>query len=333
MTNDRLNIIATDGNQSTPKKEGISKSSKRTTVKAVMDRLWLTNLASFNPLLTALGRARAKKTIELIDEYLNQDLTTPQDKKAADFGTGSGVFALHLSSKEVFVDAVDIATTAVQNLESKNSPWIRTFSDYIPHTTLESDFYDLVLGLDVIAYLERQEYRLFFAELARVVKLDGIVIASTPIDIYSEDALQNFAGLGESEFNIEKWSLSYHSYYIRLLSFFKAPSIFVKASKDKSFYEKELKKRVSIGRALFKFNCLKIVSFFWMGIEFLSRPIVNWLKQSDFILSKLEKLCRFISSETGISHAIFVGKKRKLFEEISAKEKPIERKGKRQVWE
>ena len=48
---------------------------------------------------------------------------------------------------------------------------------------------------------------------------------------------------------------------------------------------------------------------------------------------KLEKLCYFFSNEIGFSRAIFLGKRRQLFEEIGPEKEPIERKGKHQVWE
>ncbi|HRD56386.1 MAG TPA: methyltransferase domain-containing protein [Parachlamydiaceae bacterium] len=323
MSHDKLSIIKEEA-----KRKNSSQSFKREEVKNYLNSLWQENAAQFDPLLNAIGEIRVKKTFEMINRVFS-----PDGKKVADLGTGTALFSLHLHQKKALVDAVDLANIPVDRLREKKLENFRTFQDYIPKTTLESDFYDLVLALEVIAYLNKDEYRLFFAELARLVKLEGIVIVSTPIDIYSEDALQNFASLAESEFDILEWKLSYHNYYIRLLKTLEAPAIFVKASKDKSFYQKELKKRHSINKTLFKINSSKIVSYFWGFIKLFSNPLLHFVKKSRFILLKMENLCRFFSSETGISHALFAGKRRRVFEEVAKDDIPIERKGKRQVWE
>lgn len=328
MSNNPLSIIKTDDQPPKPKKAIVTKTAKRTTAKAILDRLWLTNPEQFNPLLNSLGRERIKRTCKLINEIAKEPFIT-----AADIGTGTGYFAEHLATLGLNVHAVELSSIPFKNLENKNLPKIQVFQDYIPHTTLEGDAYDLVLGTDVIAYLEKIEYRLFFAELARIVNREGFVIVSTPLDIYSEDALQNFVSLVESEFNVEHYIFSYHSYFIRLCQFFEAPAIFVKASQNFGFYETELAKRFSINQYLFKFNTAKIPSFFWNCVSFFTNPILNRLKNSEFIMLKLEKLCRFISNETGISHAIFACKRRKFFENVETEKGPLDRKGKRQVWE
>lgn len=328
MSNNPLTIIKTDDQPPKPKKAIVTKTAKRTTAKAILDRLWLTNPEQFNPLLNSLGRERIKRTCKLITEVVKGS-----DKSAADMGTGTGYFSRHLAAHGLIVHAVELSSIPFKNLENENLLNVQVFQDYIPHTTLEDDAYDLVLGTDVIAYLDKIEHRLFFAELARLVNADGFVIVSTPLDIYSEDALQNFVGLVESEFNIEHYTLSYHSYFIRLCQFFEAPAVFARASKDLNFYEKELAKRFSINRYLFKFNTAKTPSFFWYCISFFTNPILNRLKNSEFIMLKLETLCRFISDETGISHAIFAGKRRKLLENIQVEKGSLDRKGKNQVWE
>lgn len=310
-----LNIIATDNNptSNTPLtrtgQKATQKATKRITAKAILDRLYLIDPDQFDPRIECMGRERFEKTIHLINEFLNGN-----EKCAADLGTGSGIFATHLSELGITVHAVDIATSPLKKIAAQNDQKITTFQDYIPHTTLESDFYDLVLGLDVIAYLSKDEYRLFFAELSRLVNVNGFVAISTPIDIDSEDALQGFFELAEMEFNSKRWLISHHAYFIRLCRFFEAPAIFAKASKDQICYEKELHKRYSINRLLFKFNSSKIPAFFWTLVKCISNPILNFIKQNRFILLNLEKICRFFSSDTGISHAIFIGTRKKVFD-------------------
>jgi 2-polyprenyl-3-methyl-5-hydroxy-6-metoxy-1,4-benzoquinol methylase len=324
MSKNPLAVIATDD-----KIKRSTKATKRERAKAILDELWQLNPDQFNPLSDCMGRERYKRTCNLIDAFCKKS----NNLFAADLGTGSAIFTFHLVKNNMNVDAVDLATTPIQNLEKKQDTHIKVFQDYIPHTTLDSDAYDLVLGLDVIAYLQKPEHRLFVAELARLIKLEGFVVGSTPIDIHSEDALQQFADLAESEFKIEKWILSYHRYFIQLLHFFEAPFIFVKASQNPELYEKELNKRFSINRNLFKFNTSKTLSYLWSFIGIFTTPIHKLLKQNSFIMFQLEKLCRFISVEKGISHAIFIGKRRKFFENVEADKAPIERKSKQQVWE
>jgi len=322
-----LNIIATDDNQSLPKKS-ITKATKRTTAKAKLDRLYLTEPDQFNPLIDAIGRERVKRTTDLIKQFL-----TGNERCAADLGTGTGIFAKSLSELGIKVDAVDIATVPLKALVEKNLDNITVFQDYIPHTTLDSDFYDLVLGLDVIAYLNRDEFRLFFAETSRLVNLEGLVIISTPLGIDSEDALQNFLELVVLEFDIKKCVLSHHGLFIRLLRFFEAPATFVKASSDKTFFNQELYKRFSINQALFKFNTSKLPSFFWSFIKLFSNPILQFLKQNRFLLIQAEKICRFFSYETSASHAIIVGKRRKLFEPEDVIQDIILPRKKERIWE
>ena len=49
-----------------------------------------------------------------------------------------------------------------------------------------------------------------------MVKSDGVVICSTPLDIQSDYALDSFAALAEKEFNLVDYTLSHHALQIRL---------------------------------------------------------------------------------------------------------------------
>ena len=107
-----------------------------------------------------------------------------------------------------------------------------TSQQCLPHTTLQEEHYDLVISTDAIAYLQQDDFRLYFSELARLVKPQGSLICSTPIDIHSEDALERFIHLAETEFEIEKWVFSYHAYFIRLTRLLASPlSRFVRQSR------------------------------------------------------------------------------------------------------
>lgn len=328
MKDFRLQMVNPGIPENESQKKLSQKQTKRVVAKATFDRLWLLDEKQFDPTRNAIERIRLKRTLDLIDQIL-----TKNNEKIADLATGTAYFIQAMKHEKRIIHAVDIATTPLKKLESLKLPHVTTYQDLVPYTTLESDDYDLVLGLELIGDLQKEEYRLFFSELSRLVKSEGYVIGSTNIDIDSEDALQNFASLAESEFHIDRWVLSYHSYMIRLLRFFKAPKTFVKASKDKKFFDEELSQRFSINAYLFKLNCSEPLLTFWKLIQYFTNPLLNYFEQNEYLTLKLEKLCRFFSSETGISHAIFVGQRRKLFEEIKDEEMPIERKGKREVWE
>lgn len=241
-----------------------------------LDTAWHNNPEQFNPLRNALERERILRTLELIDKHLST-----QGIKVADLGCGSGILAQKLREKGAEVDAVDASKTALE----KCSPGIRTFQAVLPTTTLADDSYDLVIAADLIGYINPKGHRLLFNELSRLVKKEGFVACSTPLDINSDDALEHFAALAETELEIIAWSSSYHRFYIRVLDFLKA----------------------------------------W-------KLPFQWLRQSRTLLLAFEKASYFIWEQRGISHTIFIAKRKPLFQPAPEKP-PIELKQKRTVWE
>lgn len=296
MTNP-LKVIAVDkqSSQSTA-------LSRRQEAQAKFERLWLLNPQKFNPLRNCLERERIDRTWRLIRQSgeLHQKLTT-------DLGCGFGVIAQKLSEKGARVDAIDVASNALKHVPVSSN--INPLQDYVPKTKLVDSAYDWVISTDLIALLPIQEHRLYFSELARLVKSDGWVVCSTAVDFNSEDSLQQFATLAETEFNIENWILSYHRLYIQLLDFFKAPGRFAKASQNSEYRKQELERRFSISRWWFRLNSHKPLGAFWSVIAWITHPIVNLIKQSKGILLFLEPITKFLWPENGISHVIFFGKK------------------------
>jgi 2-polyprenyl-3-methyl-5-hydroxy-6-metoxy-1,4-benzoquinol methylase len=98
------------------------------------------------------------------------------------------------------VTAVDIAGQPLKALRERG---IVTKQDYVPKTLLEDGRFGLVVATDLIAEIPPTEYRLFFAEITRLLAREGRTVCSTSIDIYSENALQRFAQLAETELVIE----------------------------------------------------------------------------------------------------------------------------------
>lgn len=322
MSQSRLKIISETSLRNEPSK----KRDYKREAEAHFNHLWETEPQQFCPFRNCMEALRIKRTAELFQE---RDLN---GKKTADLGCGYAVLAKKMAEKGASVDAVDIADIPLQRLEKKNSA-IHPLKEYVPHTRLADQDYDLVLCTELIGDLPKEEYRLFFSELCRLIKPEGRVICSTLLDVYTEGAIQQFASLAETEFTIEKWVLSYHYLWTLLLNFFKAPERFVKAAKDPVYRAQEIGKRRSIYRFWFKLNSAFLPSLFWRVGKWAFYPFTLLLKKSTTLLLMLESISRFFWQEEGISHAIFLAKRRPLFEPPPPDQQPIERRTKKIVWE
>lgn len=325
MTSKKLSIISSEPTPP-PKPEVRFKSSsskhvRRLEVQARMERLWHEDPEQFNPLRDCMERERLERTWRLINDF-----TQLPNLRCVDLGCGCGIFAKRLKEAKAVVNVVDISSIALK-LAAEQTPAPDAFvQDCLPHTTLPDDAFDLVLALDVIAYLPAEDYRLFFAEANRIMSDSGFVVCSTPLDIDTDNPLDSFAALAETEFQIERWVLSYHLLYIRICRFFKSPGLFVKAFRDQEYRKKILNEK----GWWWKINSSRPLVYIWWGLQWIASPIAGWLKQSRWMMNGLEKISRFIWSSSGISHAIFIGKRRPLYK---TDEIPVELKHKREVWE
>ena len=284
------------------------------------EKLWQTDPGQFDPERNCLERERLQRTLSLMPTG---------NRQVADLGCGSGYFSRKLSELGAAVDAIDIAATPLKALSSEN---IRTSQHCLPRTTLEDERYDLVLCTDLIAYMPENEFRLLFSEIARIIKPAGTLICSTSLDTRTEDALQRFASLAESEFTLENWIVSHHLFYLHVKDFFAAPSRFVRARNNSEYREQQLNVRSGFCKAWFRLNSHPIPALVWTPVQWLANPIVNLIRQSRPLLITLEKLCRFLLPDSGITHAIISAHRRKL-EDIPEEEQPVERKSKREIWE
>jgi 2-polyprenyl-3-methyl-5-hydroxy-6-metoxy-1,4-benzoquinol methylase len=311
MFKNPLNVIATP-----------SQLTEREFTQNKFDRQWQLDPQQFDPERNCLERERLLRTLALLPESLDH-------LKAVDLGSGMGVLSKKLRDRGAAVDAVDIAKKALDALKEEIK--IRPIADYVPKTKLEDETYDLVLCTDLIAHLPENAYRLLFSELARIIKPSGTLICSTPLDYRSEDALQRFAALAESEFDLEHWIFSYHLFYIHLKDFFEAPQRFVRAAKEPEYRQKQLEQRKGLSKGWFLLNSRQLPALFWRLVRSLSQPIAGLIGQSRSLLLALENVCRFLWADAGITHAILRAKRRSL-EKIPEEERPIERKQKKQVW-
>lgn len=326
MNNKRLAIVEVS-NQPGTERRLPSRRVKRQEVQAKYERLWLVKPEQFNSTRNCMERERLDRTMELIQEHL-----CVVGKRIVDLGCGDGTLAKRLRDAGGLVQAVDIASNALKVLQTEDSTDIEITQDALPETSLPDNSYDLVISTDVIAELNVPDYRLFFAELARLVKGTGYVVCSTPLDIHSEDALQRLTELAHTEFNVMRWVYSHHALYQRFINFLSAPGRFVKAFRDTTYRQVELQSRQSLSRLWFKCNSMLIPSLFWIPVAYLTDPITERFRQNRWIMLKLEKVCRFFSDINGISHAIFLGQRRPL-EIPDPRLQPVERPKKREVWE
>ncbi len=315
----KINVVSVTSKPS----DAPGNASPKQLAKAKFDRLWHIDPNHFNPERNCLERERLERTLKLLPR--SADLL-----KVADLGCGLAYFSKKLRDAGAAVDAIDIAQHPLDNLAREKN--IRPILDYIPRTTLAEEAYDLVLCTELIAYLPENEFRLLFSELARIIKPTGTLVFSTPLDYRSEDALQRLAALAETEFTIEEWKISYHLFYLRLRNFLEAPGRFVRAKKDPEYRQRELERRNGFCQSWFRLNSHPMPALFWTAVEWISSPLAAWVRQSKSLMISLEKFCRFIWSDSGITHAIFTAKRRSL-EKIPEAERPIERKQKKQVWE
>jgi len=327
--NDKLKLIS-------PLEEGSNKNQKKTNqsneerqiLQAELERLWLINPEQFDPMRNTLEQQRIERTWNLITKHI--DL---KKKLIADLGCGFGCLSQRASLQGGIVDAVDISSNALKRLKEKNIDNLTPIQTYVPKTFLQDDHYDVVISTELIGFLPKQEDRLYFAEIARLVKSEGYVICSTSLDIRTEGALQKFASLAETEFQIIDWQISHHAFFIRINNFFKAPHRFSKASNNYEYKEREISKRTSFAKRWFKINSSKPLGIFWSIVSYVTAPIVYLLEKKASALHILEKICRFISPNSGISHAIFIGKRHPVWQPTPEELQAISHKGKKQVWE
>lgn len=273
MDQNRLHVAYTEHKQSNSRPLSV-KTSRKEEIQATMERLWHQSPQQFDPQRDCMELQRIQNTIDAI-----KSLFPLSGKCVVDLGCGDGTISRLLRDGGAHVDAVDASTLALKKLKETDFHDITSIHDCLPSTSLKDKSYDLVVCTEVIAYLKPEEYRLLMAELARLVKNDGYVVCSTSLDINTEDPLDRFAALGETEFTFEKWVFNYHRLLIRLSRF--AP----------------------------------------------------FLKQNSSVMNFLERLCRFFWSDSGITHALFIGKRRPLTFPVKPQDTPRELKHKRQVWE
>jgi 2-polyprenyl-3-methyl-5-hydroxy-6-metoxy-1,4-benzoquinol methylase len=184
--------------------------SKRETAQLKYDELWKREPFQFHPEATLSSAKRFAYESTLLNNLSCQ--------KAVDLGAGYGEHTKLLHERGIHVDAVDISENALNQL--RFLPESQRIHAYIPYTPLQDGHYDLVLALDLLAHIPQDEQRLCVSEIARLASSDGIIMLSTDLDIYTDEALAKFLYLAGTEIQIHEVHLFHHGIAIRLIDLF-----------------------------------------------------------------------------------------------------------------
>lgn len=330
MSENRLNIISVSASDDSSRFNASSNQSRLARTKemqAKFERMWLTDPEQFNPLRNCIERERLDRTWQLLIRHSN-----PADKHVADIGCGGGVFSRRLRDAGAHVEAVDIAENALKILRESDSQNIHAKQDAMPNTSLPDHGFDIIVCTELIGNLPRDDHRLFFAELSRLVSPTGYLICSTAIDIDSDGGVEKLIELAQTEFDILDQTKSYHALYVRLKRMLEAPSRFIEGWQNPEFKKKELSRRQRLSRLWFRLNSSPFLVWIWFALDPLTRPFRRILKNSHTINMKLEKICRFFWDESGVSHFLFIAKRRPL-KEMDPREIPVEHPRRKEIWE
>lgn len=298
MKNNALAVVESE--KSGASTRTATRLSRQQEQRAKFERLWLQNPEQFNPMRSCMHIERLERSWTLLLSH--GDI---HSKRIADIGCGEGTFSRRLKEAGATVEAVDIAENALRCFRQAGADGITLIRDGMPDTSLSSHQFDIVVSTDLIAYLSKDDHRLFFAELSRLLKPEGVLLCSTPIDIYSEGGMERLLELAQTEFDILQLFPSYYALYLRLKGVFDFPTTRLNNGK--------------MGKPL------------WKCLQFLFSPFVSLLKKNRRLMLGLEKICRFCSDQSGISHVIFLAKRREL-KKVNPEDIPVEPLKKREVW-
>lgn len=325
MNENRLNIISSGSD--IPRPTPLSRKARTKELQAKFERLWLLDPEKFNPNRNCIERERIERTWEFITNYL--DIVNSQ---AADIGCGSGIFSRLLRDRGAKVDAIDIAENALKKFKELGSDHIHLKQDAMPETSLPDQYYDIIVCTELVAELPKEEFRLFFAELSRLLKPTGYLICSSSIDIDTEGGIEKLLELAQTEFDILAGRESYHSLSIKLKRFLEAPSLFIQSWKNREKRAQELSCKKGFNKGWFWLNTTPLLIWPWYILELFARPLLRFLKNNRRLMLILERLSRFISDRNGISHYLFLAKQRPI-QMVDPKDMPIQKLGRKEIWE
>ncbi len=304
-----------------------SRNTRAKELQAKFERLWLVDSERFNPLRNCMERERLERTWQLLTKHV-----TLAGHLTIDIGCGAGVFTRRLRDAGARVEAVDIAENALKKFKEIGADGIQLKQETMPTTDLPDNGYQVIICTELIAEIPTEDYRLFFAELSRLIQPDGLLICSSPIDIDSIGGVERLIELAQSEFDIIENVVSYHALYLRLKHLLEAPSRFTKGWQDSEYKRKAMIARKGFNRLWFWLNTTPLLVWFWYICNPCTHPIRKFLKNNRKCLLMLEKMCHFLWDQDGISHYLFIAKRRPL-PSINLNDIPIEKPRRKEVWD
>lgn len=328
MAKHRLTIMSVTSSQCFSFEQNVkgSVTTRMREMQAKFERLWLLDPERFNPLRHCMQRECLERSWQLLIKHMNLVY-----KQVVDIGCGAGVFSRRLRDAGAHVEALDIAENALKHFRKIDADHIHLKQGAIPITPLPDHAYDGIICTELIAELPQEDYRLFFAELARLIKTSGYLICSSSIDIDSVGGVERLLKLAQTEFNILDATASYHALYLRLKRFLTVPSRWIQAWKSPEIKSKEIAARQGFNRWWFWLNTTPLLIWLWYACEPCTRPILKIFKNNRNLLLRLEKICRFIWDQEGISHYVFIAKRRPL-EIIEPQQIPLEKPRRKEIW-
>lgn len=328
MAENRLNIIHVTSEKSPDPFFQKGRTEQKKQLQAKFERLWLIDPERFNPLRNCMERERVERTWRLLTKHVNLS----KRPHVVDIGCAAGIFSRRLRDAGAQVHAVDIAENALKKFREIGSDHIDLKQEAMPDTHLPDQSFQTIICTELIAEIPQQNYRLFFAELARIITPDGYLICSSSIDIESVGGVEKLIELVQSEFDIIEDIASYHALYLRLKRLLNTPSRFIEGWQDPKTKRKEIAQLRGFNCGWYWLNTTPLLIWFWYACYPLTNFIHNWLRNQTSCLLFLEKVCRFLSDQDGISNYLFIAKRRS-FPSIHPDEIPQERLSRKEVWD
>jgi len=315
MPDNKLQVVAMmEGavpKEAPPQTSAMRKREKQDhAMRAAFERRWLKEPEQFNPTASILEHNRLEHCWALIKPLISPGT------RVADLGCGWGVLAKRMRSAGAQVDAVDISNNALKRLDDEGAEGIRLIRATLPFTPLHDGSYDLVVCTDVIADLQGHDRRLLISELTRLIKAEGFIVCSTALDTHTDDALDLFLSLVQTECKLQEGKLSYHGLWQQLRSWLEKPDYYLKLNADRAYFRSEWEQSGRIRRRWLHMQCNTPMRAWWSLRKKINAPWLKRLRGDAEWLTKLEAFCKRWRPDTTRSHVVVSCSRRPLEEDL-----------------
>jgi 2-polyprenyl-3-methyl-5-hydroxy-6-metoxy-1,4-benzoquinol methylase len=192
MASSRLNVLQ-------PVKPLSKLDESRLKILTEWENTWRSSPEREDPDRKSITRFKKAYLLELLKTI------TPsmQGQRGLDAGCGNGWLTHKLAQEGLIMDGVDASETALY--EAKKAFLSRAHFEkaVFPNTKLPSGHYSMIVARDLIAEIPTVDQRLFISELSRLLKNQGKLFLTSPLNINSIDAKEKLITLLQTEFEIE----------------------------------------------------------------------------------------------------------------------------------